>query len=95
MAITGGLLIGAAGLYQTHEAGKDAKDAAKKQQKLMAQQEKDSIAREDEAARKLAESTPNKSMNATKRIALERHYLNRSGGKGRSGSILNQDRNMG
>jgi hypothetical protein len=91
MGVTATVVAAGGAAYTANESQKAAKKAEKDRKKAE-QEMKDA---ETAASLKEAASTPGPSMDATKRIALERRYVKKQQGKGRSGTVMGQTGTLG
>jgi len=88
--------------YSSYSSNKEAKSARKAAEKQSEQaradalkSEKEAKAKQDEEARKLAESTPTGSMSTTSRIAAQKAIAMRRAGTGRAGTVLDKSSALG
>jgi len=85
--------------YSSNQEAKSARKAAEKQSERARadalKSEKEAKAKQDEEARKLAESTPTGSMSTTSRIAAQKAIAMRRAGTGRAGTVLDKSSALG
>jgi len=95
-------VMAAVSAYSSYSSNKQADKARKSAEKQAEtaradalKSEKEAQAKQDEEARKLAESTPTGSMSTTSRIAAQKAIAMRRAGTGRAGTVLDKRAALG
>jgi hypothetical protein len=95
-------VMAAVSAYSSYSSSKQAKkgreSAERQSQQARAdalKAEKEATAKQEEEARKLAESTPTGSMSTTSRIAAQKAIAMRRAGTGRAGTVLDKTSALG